>query len=200
MNNLDSFAKDLGQLIGRPTDLRPFVCNGSPLACEVFIVGLNPASPMKTNFWEFWDSATGFDKERWLDVYVAERAARPLKPGKTRRNVVSNSRRVIEWMISSLGPIRCLETNIYSAASEEIRDLDRERRITAPFDFLLERIKPRVLVVHGDAIKHVRRRSLPMTLIETKHFSRGWSRERACELASQVQEALSIETVPRNSL
>ncbi|MBY4949505.1 hypothetical protein [Cupriavidus respiraculi] len=146
---------------------------------------------MKADFWEFWDSTTGFNKERWFEAYKAERAAHPLKPGRTRRNAVSNTRRVIEWMLPALAPIKCLETNIYSAATEEIADLELERRITAPFDFLLERIKPRVLVVHGDdAIRHLRRKTLPMTLIEAKHFSRGWSHELASRLALDVRTAI----------
>lgn len=64
MMSLQTFQKELEALIGKPTDLRPFVCDGSPLACKVFVVGLNPASEMDGNFWDYWDSSRGSDKAR----------------------------------------------------------------------------------------------------------------------------------------
>lgn len=191
MNGLEKFEKGLLSLISKPTYLRPFVSDGSPLDCEVFIVGLNPASPMKADFWSFWQSEVGFDKARWFEAYLADRAARPLKPGRKRRNAVSNSRRVIEWLIPALSPAKCLETNIYSAATEELRDLEQERRITAPFDFLIDTIKPAVVIVHGKgAITHLRQKTFPCKVIEVDHFSRGWNKEDVHALGHQVRAVL----------
>ena len=191
MNQLAALENQLESLIGRPTDLRPFVCDGSPLDSEVFIVGLNPASAMATDFWDFWEPGIGFDKPRWFDAYKAERQRRPLKPGRTRRRLVSPSRGVIEWINASLGPVKALETNIYSAATEEYRDLAQHKRLTAPFDFLLEAIRPRVIVVHGaDAISHIRQKGLSAHIIEVKHFSRGWSERAARDLGLQVRAIL----------
>ena len=191
MSDLAKLERDLAALIGRPTDLRPFVCDGSPLDCKVFLVGLNPASPMKGDFWDFWRPGFGFDKPRWFDAYKAERAARPLKLGRTRRNAVSNSRRVVEWISSSLGAVKCLETNVYSAATEEFCDLEQQQRITAPFDLLLDRIKPAVVVVHGkDAITHIRQRRLSIETIEVNHFSRGWTEKGARDLGHRVRTFL----------
>ncbi len=42
--DLTEFGSELEALIERPTALRPFVCDGSPLSCTVFIVGYNPAT------------------------------------------------------------------------------------------------------------------------------------------------------------
>jgi hypothetical protein len=191
LSELEEFEEALSLLIGCPTDLRPFVCEGSPLECEAFIVGLNPASPMKTDFWQFWRSGVGFDKARWFEAYKIERACRPLKPGRQRRYPVSNSRRVIEWLIPALNSVKCLETNIYSAPTEELHDLDHERRITAPFDFLLDKIKPGVVVVHGkDAIAHLRQKALPIKVIEVAHFSRGWNERAAQDLGRQIRAVL----------
>src|ERR1700735_3082953 len=117
MIDLSAFESELKELIGRPSELRPFVCNGSPLECGVFIVGFNPATKMRADFWEYWRSGYGFDKEAWFKSYKEERQARPLNPGKTRRAQISNTRRVIEWIIEAASPIGCLETNIYSAAT-----------------------------------------------------------------------------------
>jgi hypothetical protein len=42
--NLDEFDKTLWELMKKQSpDLRPFVCEGSPLECEILIVGFNPA-------------------------------------------------------------------------------------------------------------------------------------------------------------
>ena len=128
MSNLTEFQQRLETIIGRPTDQRPFVCDGSPLDCRVFIVGLNPASASERDFWEFWDCEAGFNKRAWFESYLAERAKRPFKPGKTRRNLISNTRRVLEWVISSAGDTRILETNIYASATEDAKDLAGRNR------------------------------------------------------------------------
>jgi hypothetical protein len=94
MNKLSQFESELGALIGRPSHLRPFVCNGSPLESGVFIIGFNPATEMRGDFWDYWRSEYGFDKTAWFKAYMEERQVRPLKPGKTRRAQVSNTRRV----------------------------------------------------------------------------------------------------------
>ena len=52
--HLSDFSRGMASLIGKPTDLRPFVCEGSPLGCEAFLVGFNPASEMSIDFWDFW--------------------------------------------------------------------------------------------------------------------------------------------------
>jgi hypothetical protein len=191
LTTLHKFENDLLALIGQPTDLRPFVCDGSPLHCDVFIVGLNPASPMQADFWDFWRNGAGFDRNNWFDVYRQERATRPLKPGKTRRPAISNSRRTIDWVVAEAGTGRCLETNIYATSTEEYRDLAQAQRSTAPFDFLLATISPAVIVVHGkDAIAHLRHKQPGATVIEVAHFSRGWSEAAARELGRRVRTAL----------
>jgi hypothetical protein len=187
---IQSFEAELTKVIGKPTDLRPFVCDGSPLECDVFIVGLNPATKMSEDFWHFWRAGHGFDKKVWFEAYKKDRQLRPLKPGKARRNAISNSRRVIDWIIDDASPAKCLETNIYSAPTEQAVDLVSEQRITRPFDYLLTKIRPRVIVVHGeDATRHVEGKSLSgVRIIRVSHFSRGWSQESARALGQQIKE------------
>jgi hypothetical protein len=188
MNSLERFENDLASLIGRPTDLRPLVCDGSPIACQVFIVGFNPATTMSADFWQFWRPELGFDKTTWLEAYKNSRMTRPLKAGKTRRNPVSNTRRVIEWILEEASPIRCLETNIYSAPTEQAMDLALERRVTAPFDFLLDKINPKLIIAHGaEAVEHLKKKALSAHLIEAPHFSRGWSQASARALGQQIR-------------
>jgi hypothetical protein len=59
-----------------------------------------------------------------------------------------------------------LETNIYSKPSEDAVGLHERDRVTKPFDFLLNTIQPRAILVHGnDAIAHMEsllKTSLPL--------------------------------------
>jgi hypothetical protein len=199
MTLLQQFQNDLEKLIGNPTDLRPFVCEGSPLDCKIFIVGFNPATALKHSFWSFWQPEYGFQKTEWLKVYKQERRDKPLSLGKKRRKEVSNTRRVIEWIIAEAKPMKCLETNIYAMPTEQARDLREQERVTRPFDFLLRAIRPQVMLLHGqDAVKHLETifdvqlkmdslQSIEVEWGEVKvlavsHFSRGWSKNRAREI------------------
>jgi hypothetical protein len=151
-------------------------------------VGSNPATPMSLGFWEFWRTGRGFDKAAWLEAYVKDRQARPLRPGRTRRSRISNTRRVLNWVSESAAPIKCLETNIYSAPAERAADLVAQQQITAPFNFLLKTIKPKVIVAHGeDASKHIQHMTRSTYVIRVPHFSRGWSEQRARALGQQVK-------------
>jgi hypothetical protein len=182
------FENQLTEFIGKPTDLRPFVCDGSPLECEVFIVGINPATAMSADFWQFWRSGYGFDKAAWFQTYKEDRKTQPLKEGKTRRNEVSNTRRVIEWILEEATPVRCLETNIYSVPTEAAADLSSQKQVTAPLDFLLEKIKPRIIVAHGkDAVSYIQRKHLAARVIEVPHFARGWKEADARALGRQIK-------------
>lgn len=188
MRELAKFEESLRSLIGEPTDLRPFVCDGSPVSCEAFIVGFNPATAMSSGFWRFWNSTRGFDKADWFAQYLAERQSRPLKPGKTRRNKLSNTRRVIGWITDAAAPVLCFETNIYAAATEAAADLTERERVTAPFDFLLRTVKPKLVVTHGmDAREHLRGAHIECKVITVSHFSRGWSQVKAQELGHQIR-------------
>ncbi len=186
-DHLVSFARDLAQIIGRPTSLRPFVCDGNPLDCEVFLVGFNPATALQSDFWTYW-SNRGFERSRWLEDYVAEREARPLREGKKRRTKMSPSRRVIDWIAQSAAcPV--LETNLYAQATHDMRALSEPD--VRPFLFLVEAIKPKVIVAHGMPAHAALSLIKPeATVVEVPHFSRGWSREKALELGREVKALL----------
>jgi hypothetical protein len=210
---LPEFEQALRDLIGQPTALRPFVCDGSPLTCSVFIVGYNPATEMTADWWTFWDPQYGYRRAEWFQEYQRERANRPLKPGKTRRLPVSNTRRVIDCILEAAQPVQCLETNIFSAPSETAASLAEQQRATGPFDFLLRAIRPRVVLAHGDdAIAHLGRLSRnslgwgqealtsisgnELWVVAESHFGRprggqGWSRERASRVGQRLKELAS---------
>jgi hypothetical protein len=187
-HNLQEFEARLRALIGSPTNLRPFVCDGSPLRCNVFIVGFNPATMISADFWQFWQTDYGFNKTAWFEAYREERRSRPLKAGKKRRNPISNTRRVVEWILDAASPVRCLETNLYAAPTEQATDLISKQRITAPFDFLVASIAPRIIITHGDdAAKHIRSKNVSAKIISVSHFSRGWSQECARDLGAKIK-------------
>lgn len=181
--------------MGMDEKMRPFVCEGSPLDCQIFIVGFNPATEVE--FWRFWSARNGFDKQEWLKEYCRQRAAN----GKYRP---SNTRRAIKWIVDAAQPTRCLETNLYAVSSPKKKDLPPEWRSTAVFDFLLEAIRPPVILVHGkDARAHLqgllcrgeielweaRRVSLRVgdTIVYAgPHLSRGWSKDRAIEIGRKL--------------
>lgn len=189
---LEQFEQQLVAIIGKPSTLRPFVCDGSPLLCRVFIVGFNPATQMSADFWQFWKSDKGFDKRAWTDAYLRERQTTPLKPGKRRRTAMSPTRRVLDWIVKEAAPILCLETNICAPPTARALDLPAENRSTDPFDFLYATIKPDIIIAHGElAKKHLMSKNVSARLILESHFSRGWSRQRAEALGRYIKEICS---------
>lgn len=132
---INAFEEDLKAVIGYPTTLRPFVCSGSPLDCTVFLVGLNPATSLKAGFWDFWVPGFGFNRDAWFKTYVSERIAAGPKPGKTRVQKVSPTRRLINQVIDGAGGVSILETNIYATERPVYSDLRPDEKETAAFDF-----------------------------------------------------------------
>ena len=53
MNDLLEFKIKLFDKLKSYPDPRPFVCDGNPLDCNIFIVGINPATKMEMNFENF---------------------------------------------------------------------------------------------------------------------------------------------------
>lgn len=193
MITLERFESDLKALIGKPTIQRPFVCEGSPLKCETFIAGFNPATSMEADFWQFWDSDYGYNKVKWIETYIEERKTRSLALGKTRRNSISATRRVIEWVLEGASQADCLETNIYGIPTPAASDLAQELRDTANFNFLLDTIKPKIIIAHGEkAVEHLQNLHLSAHIIPVSHFSRGWSKEAALELGKKINTHLML--------
>jgi hypothetical protein len=178
-NKLAAFERDLRTLMGEQADLRPFVCNGSPLECGVFVVGFNPATEMTGSFWDHWRPGWGFCKEDWLVAYKEDRRNRVQRAGK-RYLELSPTRRGTERILKAFAPIPCLETNIYSTATPRARDLKRGQKDMEIFKFLLNAVKPRVVIAHGRKAAAAAKAlgiSESAHLICAKHFSRGLSEE-----------------------
>jgi hypothetical protein len=154
-------------------------------------VGINPASEMKADFWDFWVPGGGFDKRRWFTEYQRDRAGRPLKAGKKSRPAISPSRRIIERVIEGLGHHRCLETNLYAHPSSSAASLDKAHRDPDLFCWLVETIRSALLVVHGvSAAAEIRRLNIAAPVRAVPHFSRQWSYDRAYALGVDIGGSL----------
>ena len=205
---MEKFEKKLSFILKNQEKPRPFVCNGNPYHCKIFIAGFNAATEMEAEFWNFWSTSNGFDKEKWLETYISERAAKPLKSGKTRRNRISATRQRIELIVTSAAPINCLETNIYSKATPTKQELSNHEMDSSVFEFLFKEIKPEILFSHGvDARKHIELLSnsqveedniTEVTIFDTKtkilsmpHLSRGWSKEKTRSIGEYLKTLCS---------
>lgn len=147
-----TFAEELRRIA--PFGSRPFVCDGSPLECEAFIVGQSVATT-GIDFWRFWSDERGFDRPAFLEVYKAERRKR----GKS--SEVSKTRKVIHCVIESAHLVKCLTTN-----ADDLQVLQ----------FLVDSIRPEVILAHGNkANRAVAALEYQGKVIRFKHFSRGVS-------------------------
>ncbi len=63
VQDINFFEKELAALISKPSSLRPFVCEGSPLECKVFIV---PPLPAKLSALSDQKLTLG---DAWLEVF-----------------------------------------------------------------------------------------------------------------------------------
>jgi hypothetical protein len=201
--DLSAFRHRLAALLGNDPDARPFVCDGDPYRCQAFVVGINPASGLP--FWPFWSDATGFDRTAWFAAYLAARRDQPLKPGKRFRPAISPTRRTIGWLVEAAAPVAVLETNLYVRPTPAATDLTTADRHTAPFEFLVAELKPRVLLLHGretaerfDALYGTRLSpQFSQVLVNghqvfaaaVPHLSRGVSREKAAVLGRELRDA-----------
>ena len=141
--NLATFERELRAAACDSTGW-PFLCDGSPFDCQIFVVGINPASDM--SLWPFWSNATGVNRKAWLEAYRK-------KYGRIRP-----TRHRINWLVEAAKPARVLETNIFSSHSRRERDLRKHLRTSEVFDFLIDKLKPKIMFVHGrSTIRYIER-------------------------------------------
>jgi hypothetical protein len=173
---LDEFEAELKAIIGSPaTSHRPFVCEGSPLECDIFLVGIEPATSLNSSFWDFWEGGYGFKKREWYKSYCRERIeSGEYGPSPTRKN--------IEHFVDGASPVRVLETNISSMA---VKRFNKKNKIyDEAFSFLIKSIKPKVFHVHGEPAWNemdgfVRNFDMPGKILKEYHLSFQTGKEKA---------------------
>lgn len=155
MTTISQFDEHIRRLTGEHPESRPFICDGSPFDCEVAEIGINPGTP--TPFWPHWSASRGlFDKQAWLNDYLDRHG----KFGPTRRN--------IDLFSQALHPLRCLELNVYDRFASRSAQLAPNLRTTHVLDYLLEALRPRLVLVHGDPPAEHLSRLFGVTLVKER--------------------------------
>lgn len=190
---------EIRRLTREHPEARPFLCEGSPIGCDIFLVGINPGTD--TPFWPYWRLPYGCHKQEWLKDYL-QRHGRFLQ-----------TRARIERLFEATVPVRCLETNMFFRYSPDESSLPDEDRDTSVFDYLLAAISPKVMFIHGDsAIEHmegltgkrVRRdewtrarvAGVELDVMAGYHLRYRWSYERVDRLGIQLRERCQGRTTP----
>ena len=127
------------KFIGRDdTGSRPFLCDGSPIGCQVFLIGINPA--VSTYWWEFWNLENGFDRKGWIKKFEEE-SKDGMKGRKTRLN--------IEMLRNQILPYRVLDLNLYHKRSDNLTMLQKAYKKKDVCDCLIKNIVPKLIFLHG---------------------------------------------------
>ena len=137
---LREFRSELGKLLPSPIS-RPFVCDGSPLDCRIFIVGTNSARKVEKPFWSLWSNSGGLNRNK----LIRELERIPGGLTKTRKN--------IEIVAQAAGPEITLDTNIWLKPTPTVADLPKEDKNTDVIEYLLKIIRPRIVLAHGGKAK-----------------------------------------------
>lgn len=187
-------------------NLRPFICKGSPLDCTVFIIGINPATE-SSDFWHYWNDKIGFDYDNWFEAYKKSRRER-------KKREISNTRRNLNIINEELDKekIKVLETNLYTKATARAKELQNIDKNTEILDFLIQTIKPKLLVTHGKDVKkamnikigkkldlskekftEVILHDIKLDVFPIQHLSYQFSKEKAENLSQIIIERLKSQ-------
>ena len=188
---------------------RPFVCEGSPYECQIFLVGINPAfSGFKGSFWQFWDNDSGFNLTAWLNSFKLLRRAE----GKSE---LTRTRAMIEHLRKELKgrQISLLDLNLYLKPTPRANFLTADDKNTEVFWFIVNEIKPRLIYLHGNQPRVFFEKKFGIkieintfmyhdafNLFATNHLSYQISRERISEVALKLAEHLKCATKRRRGI
>ena len=155
MTDTIDWATQLRYIVGSPLyGQRPFVCDGYPTESQVLIIGMNPATPLNMDWWDWWNSERGFDYDLFMSRYInTRRRTRKSLLGTTRRRFI----RITDTLQSKFRlNLKSIETNVYrreARSEEQLRQYNERDRY--PNDDVLHLLisglqPPRVVIPHGD--------------------------------------------------
>ncbi|MEJ8859046.1 hypothetical protein WKW79_31055 [Variovorax robiniae] len=142
LHGLERFEQDLARLIGKPTLLRPFTCEGDPLRCEAMIVGTNPATAMPTDWWTHWRTGSGYDLQTFERDYATWRDS----VGKRRTSITRERRNQIAQAAEGF---HVLQANAFAFPCGKPRDIPATERNHAVLGFLIDKTQPRIILALG---------------------------------------------------
>lgn len=179
---LEEFEATLVSLIGKPSCLRPFVCDGSPLDCDILLVGFNPRTSLPADYWSFWRKGYGFDKCAFEQAYAAKR----LVDGESE---ASTTREVMRRLATGAAGCKIVEANLFAKDSKDEQTLAKSDRDDRPFRFLLGALQPKVIVPLGRFAKQgLRNISANCEIRPVPHFSRGWGYDAAEAFGAELAQ------------
>lgn len=157
------WTKVLESYIPNPCYERPFVCGGFPSDSIAIVIGENPATRMKENWWKYWKCESGFQLESFIADYRAKRE----KMGKRKD---SNTRlRLTRFKENG---VKCVETNAFS--NEKADGAGEGTSNYAILNLLIANMpKLRAIIAHGDiAGAFLAKATIPKGALtyRTRHF------------------------------
>lgn len=159
MLTLEHLQKLCVPLEGSDIYFRPLVCKGNLDQIGIFIVGINPATSIKTNvpIDEYLEMLTNYQK--FDDYYVGLRREAGKRSDHSRTRLGTNSlvRKLTDTPIIKSQNIAIAETNIIPFPTKNIKELkalEKEnpaliKEARTRFLDLLEMAKPRLIIVHS---------------------------------------------------
>lgn len=139
--------------------LRPFVCTGSPLACDIMMVGYNPSRDMGLDTFDarIWNDKTGFDREHFVELY--DFAGHQQGENRWSRNHIFQQN-----LIDELPDYAVLETYLYSMITPKKSLVPPQHRHTEIFDWLVKVIQPKLIVTQNSEVSRYFERVTNKTL------------------------------------
>lgn len=210
--SLDEFREQLSaklQEVGlAEDDVRPFVCTGSPLACEIMMVGFNPSRNVDVELFDprIWNDETGFDREQFVEYY--DLAGYQQDESKWSRNHIFQQN-----LIDELPTYPVLETYLYSSITPKKGMLSNEQRRTDIFDWLVDIVQPKLIVTqNSDVSKYFERitgqiltrnafntvnyRDHLCVILPISHLSKKWTFSEVASLRESILTLLSLIESP----
>jgi hypothetical protein len=92
------------------TNARPFICDGHPLAAEIFIVGFNSATLLDGPFTDFWNVNAGMDLKSFDQLYCAQRQKQQTKTGLLKKPFSPTRQKINKIRTTSARDCRHLQT------------------------------------------------------------------------------------------
>ncbi|GAB6180348.1 hypothetical protein JCM14036_16670 [Desulfotomaculum defluvii] len=130
---------------------RPFICKGSIEKANIFLVGINPATPISSNEMTLDDYVRlVMSYENFINYYKQKRINNN-KPEFSKTRVGINS--FVDWINENTG-FSVVETDIitYPTKSvDELRPIPKEIKTKGMknFLFLLNRMQPKLIILYG---------------------------------------------------
>ncbi len=130
---------------------RPLLCKGNRENIPIFLVGINPATPIypeQISIEEYLNLIQNYDA--FMEFYKATREEEGKTPSSKTRNSINM---FVEWLLSKT-PASIAETNIISYPTETLALLKKEpedvwAKGKAIFYKLMMHYRPNILIVHG---------------------------------------------------